>query len=293
MNIKNQAKIIVRGVLVALILLVGFVALEPAFRVARVFATSYFEHPTVNYDATGLEIKQVSEPVTQIPAQPKRTRAPEPTTFILLLSGISGIIIRFAHKSFDKFKRCLDYCLSIAGLTITSPLVAFAALMIKLESPGPIIYKQNRVGLNGKVFRIYKLRTMRADAEKGTGAVWAKANDPRITSIGRVLRKTRIDEIPQLFNVIKGEMSIVGPRPERPEIVRDLKKTILDYEKRLVVKPGITGLAQIFHKYDESIEDVKQKIKYDLLYIRKMCWLVELRILAQTFVVVFTGKGAR
>ena len=291
MNLKNQAKILYRGILVAFILLVGFVILEPAFEHSRSFAITYLEHSNANPD--GLEIKHLNEATTQNPVQPQRAHAPEPATFILFLSGISGIIIRFAHKSFDKFKRCLDYCLSIAGLTITSPLVAFAAMMIKLESPGPIIYKQNRVGLNGKVFRIYKLRTMRADAEKATGAVWAQANDPRITSIGRILRKTRIDEIPQLFNVIKGEMSIVGPRPERPEIVRDLKKTILDYEKRLVVKPGITGFAQIFHKYDESIEDVKQKIKYDLLYIKKMCWLVELRILAQTFVVVFTGKGAR
>jgi lipopolysaccharide/colanic/teichoic acid biosynthesis glycosyltransferase len=239
--------------------------LEPAFQLTRVFAITYFEHPKVNSD--GLEIKHIDESAAQTPAQPQRGRAPEPATFILLLSGLSGVILRFAHKSFDKFKRCLDYFFSIAGLTITSPLVAFAAFMIKLESPGPIIYKQNRVGLNGKVFRIYKLRTMRADAEKGTGAVWAKANDPRITSIGRILRKTRIDEIPQLFNVIKGEMSIVGPRPERPEIVRDLKVLIHDYERRLAVKPGITGLAQIFHKYDESIEDVKQKIKYDLLYI--------------------------
>ena len=131
------------------------------------------------------------------------------------------------------------------------------------------------------------------DAEKNTGAVWAQENDPRITPVGRILRKTHIDEIPQLLNVITGEMSIVGPRPERPEIVKDLKALIHDYENRLSVKPGITGLAQVKHKYDETIEDVKKKIKYDLLYIRKMCWLVEMRIIAQTFIVALTGKGAR
>ena len=134
---------------------------------------------------------------------------------------------------------------------------------------------------------------MRVDAEKFTGAVWAKENDPRVTAVGKILRKSHIDEIPQLFNVLKGEMSIVGPRPERPEMVCTLKKMILDYEKRLVVKPGITGLAQAIHKYDETVEDVKKKIKYDLLYIRKMCLWTDLRILAQTCAVVVTGKGAR
>ena len=134
---------------------------------------------------------------------------------------------------------------------------------------------------------------MRIDAEEETGAVWAKENDPRITSVGRLLRKTHIDEFPQLLNVLKGQMSIVGPRPERPEIVYDLKTVIRDYEKRLLVKPGITGLAQVWHKYDETIEDVKKKIKYDFLYIRRMCLLVDLRIMANTVVVVLTGRGAR
>ena len=152
------------------------------------------------------------------------------------------------------------------------------------------IQKSNKDGL---VFNMYKLRTMKVDAEKDTGPVWAQENDPRITLVGRVLRKMHIDEIPQLINVIKGEMSIVGPRPERPVFVIDLARKIRDYNKRLQVKPGITGLAQVRHKYDETIEDVKKKIKLDLLYIREMCVMTDLRIIARTLLVVLIGKGAR
>ncbi len=140
---------------------------------------------------------------------------------------------------------------------------------------------------------ILKFRSMCADAEKGTGAVWAKANDARLTPIGGLLRKSHMDELPQLLNVLKGEMSIVGPRPERPEIVKDLKLVISDYDKRLAVLPGITGMAQVMNRYDETISDVRKKVKYDILYIKKMCWLVEMRIMALTCVVMITGKGAR
>jgi lipopolysaccharide/colanic/teichoic acid biosynthesis glycosyltransferase len=177
-------------------------------------------------------------------------------------------------------------------MVIASPILLFSTILIKLDSPGPVIYRQKRVGKNGKVFKIFKLRSMRQDAEKGSGAVWAKKNDPRVTVVGKILRKSRIDEIPQLINVLQGDMSIVGPRPERPEMVRDLKNMICDYEKRLIVKPGITGLAQVVHKYDESINDVKKKVKYDLLYIRKKGLWTDLGIMAQTFGVVLTGKGA-
>lgn len=277
-----------------LLLFMGIlVLLEPSLIDRLIYAVTFFKDPGLNYDQInnlGLSETVSSMPMHQIPQQ--AGSAPEPSTLILFLGGVAGFAVRFVRKSFERFKRYMDLALASFGLLITLPMLTIAAVMIKLTSKGPAIYKQSRIGKNGKVFWIYKLRTMRFDAEKGTGAVWAKRNDPRVTAIGKVLRKTRIDEIPQLFNVIKGEMSIVGPRPERPEMVMSFKTLILDYEKRLKVKPGITGMAQVWHKYDETIDDVKKKIKYDLLYIRKMCLLTDLRIMAQTFVVVLTGRGA-
>lgn len=281
---------ITKKITIVLVFVVLFFLLEPSLRVKLTFAINYFDHPDVTSEK--IETTYTPEPISPTPA-PQKSHAPEASTLFLLLGGLSGMIVRFARKRFEEFKRASDIFLSVLGLTVASPILIFAAILIKLNSKGPVLYKQDRVGQNGQIFRIYKLRTMRINAEKGTGAVWAKENDPRITTVGRVLRKMHIDEIPQLFNVIKGEMSIVGPRPERPEIVRDLKTLIRDYEKRLQIKPGITGFAQVWHKYDETIEDVKKKIKYDLLYIKKMCLLVDLRILANTFIVVLTGRGAR
>ncbi len=291
MNHKNQRKLInLERVTIVGLFLAAFFLLEPILRDRLTFAFTYLDRPQVSGDSIKTDF--YAEPST-VATTPQKSHAPEPSSLLLILSGIGGIIVRFARKRFEEFKRVMDMVLSVAGLTITFPVLIFVALLIKLESRGPVIYRQKRVGKGGKIFKIYKLRTMRLDAEKYTGAVWAKENDPRITSVGRVLRKLHLDEIPQLFNVIKDQMSIVGPRPERPEMVRDLKVVIHDYEKRLKVKPGITGLAQVHHKYDETIADVRKKIKYDLLYIKKMCWLVEMRILARTFVVALTGKGAR
>ncbi len=225
--------------------------------------------------------------------QPAKSHAPEPSTLALLFSGFLGVIVRVARKSFAAFKRGMDYVIALSVLIFAAPLMAFVALLVKVTSAGPVIYSQTRVGKGGKTFRIYKFRTMRVDAEKGTGAVWAQKNDPRLTPIGGFLRKCHLDELPQVFNVLKGDMSIVGPRPERPEIVKDLKLVISDYDKRLQIKPGITGLAQVMNRYDETISDVRKKVKYDILYIKKMCWLVEMRVLALTCVVMLTGKGAR
>ncbi len=267
-------------------------ALEPSLGEKMIFAVTFFKEPTLNYE----QINNLGLPdestVTIKPTSREAGHAPEPSTLILFLGGITGFAVRLIRKSFKKFKRYMDLGLSAFGLLVSLPILAFAAILIKLTSKGPVIYKQNRVGKDGEIFRIYKLRTMRFNAEKATGAVWAKRNDSRITAVGRILRKSRIDEIPQLFNVIKGEMSIIGPRPERPEMVLSFRELIYDYEKRLQVKPGITGFAQVWHKYDETIQDVKKKVKYDLLYIKKMCLWVDLRIMAQTFAVVLTGKGA-
>ncbi len=273
---------------VILMLLAILFVLEPNLRGKVSFAVTFFSEPQLSYEQPDQQYSAAPFKTTT----PQKTQAPEPSTFILILGGISGIIVRYVQKGFEKFKRGMDIVLSLIGILITFPILLCADILIKLNSPGPVVYSQKRVGKNGKVFTIYKLRSMRFDAEKGVGAVWAQKNDPRVTLIGKILRKSRVDEIPQLFNVLQGDMSIVGPRPERPEMVRDLKSLIRDYEKRLVVKPGITGLAQIVHKYDESIADVKKKVKYDLLYIRKKCLWTDLNILAQTVGVVITGKGA-
>ena len=295
MKSKKQAKFmkLAQKICLVLLFLAAFSLFEAILREKLTFAVTTFDNAITGREVTAPE--DPGQEIAQIKSQPKpeKSHAPEPSTLFLFLSGVTGMFVRFARRRFEEFKRMSDIALSIAGLVIISPILIFAAILIKINSKGPIIYKQSRVGKNGRIFKIYKLRTMRQDAEKGIGAVWAQENDPRVTSVGRVLRKAHIDEIPQLLNVLKGEMSIVGPRPERPELARDLKTIICDYEKRLQVKPGITGLAQVWHKYDETIEDVKKKIKYDLLYIRRMCLWVDLRVIAQTFVVVLTGRGAR
>lgn len=190
-----------------------------------------------------------------------------------------------------KVKRIMDVVISLIILVLTFPVTSVISLLIKIDSPGPILYKQLRSGLNGEEFYIYKFRSMRQDAEKLSGPVWSQKNDPRITRIGRFIRKVRIDEIPQMINVLKGEMSLVGPRPERPFFVEKLSQEIPLYKQRLRVRPGITGWAQVKHKYDESIEDVKIKLRYDLFYIENMSLRMDLKILFRTIFVVLFGKG--
>lgn len=219
--------------------------------------------------------------------------APEPGTMVLISTGFAGWFIRFARRRFHEFKRVFDIIASAIGLVIVSPLIAFAAVIIKIVSPGPVFFTQERVGWGGKPFKIYKIRTMRLDAEKNTGPVWAKEDDPRLIKFGKVIRKMHLDELPQLYNVLKGDMSIIGPRPERPVFVKELSEKIADYPKRVNIRPGITGLAQVWHKYDETIKDVRKKVKYDLLYIREMCFMVDLRIMLRTIIVSALGKGAR
>ena len=222
-----------------------------------------------------------------------RSHAPEPTTLALIGGSLLSMLVSFLRRTYFLAKRAIDIVGAAIGLTILSPLLLITSMLIKLTSKGPVLYSQIRVGKDGKHFNIYKFRTMKVDAEKTTGPVWAAKNDSRLTPIGGILRKSRIDEIPQFVNVLKGEMSLVGPRPERPMFVEQLKTQICDYEKRLDVKPGITGLAQVWHRYDETLEDVRKKIKYDVLYIRKACFWTDIRILLRTFLVVFTGSGAR
>lgn len=190
-----------------------------------------------------------------------------------------------------KVKRILDIIVSLIFILLSSPITILASIAIKLDSKGPVFYKQERSGLNGAPFKILKFRSMRQDAEKGSGPVWALKDDPRITKVGRFIRKVRIDEIPQMLNVLKGEMSLVGPRPERPFFVEKLAAEIPYYKRRLKVRPGITGWAQVKHKYDESIEDVKVKVKYDLFYIENISIRMDFKILFRTIFVVLFGKG--
>lgn len=190
-----------------------------------------------------------------------------------------------------KVKRSLDILFSFFVLLVTFPITSIISILIKLESEGPIIFKQRRTGQNGKEFNVYKFRSMVNDAEKKSGPVWSTKNDPRITKIGKFIRKVRIDEIPQMFNVLKGEMSLVGPRPERPYFVEKLSKDIPLYKRRLKVRPGVTGWAQVKHKYDETLEDVNTKLRYDLFYIENMSLRMDFKILFRTVFVVLFGKG--
>lgn len=190
-------------------------------------------------------------------------------------------------------KRAIDLASGIAGLTISSPLMLLAAIAIRLDSKGPIIFRQTRVGLRGKCFELLKFRSMRVDAEDGTGAQWATANDPRVTRVGRFLRKYRLDELPQFINVIRGEMSLVGPRPERPEFVDKLRQQISYYDERHSVRPGVTGWAQVQYEYGSSLEDAFRKLEYDLFYLKNMSVFFDCAIILMTARIVLTGSGAR
>lgn len=189
-------------------------------------------------------------------------------------------------------KRTLDIACCTLALIFFAPVILIVALLIKGDSKGPMLYEQIRVGKKGRLFKIYKFRTMIVDAEEKCGPVWAKTDDPRVTRIGKFLRKSHLDELPQLVNVLLGDMSIVGPRPERPYFVNELRKLIPHYDRRFYAKPGITGLAQIKRHYDETIADVKKKLRYDSLYIQKMCPLLDLKVMMMTVgsVIFQTGR---
>jgi lipopolysaccharide/colanic/teichoic acid biosynthesis glycosyltransferase len=204
--------------------------------------------------------------------------------------------------------RILNFLVALFALITLLPVLLVIALLVRLTSPGPVFYTQTRVGLDrrevdgsknhrrqldmgGQPFTIYKFRTMRVDAEQGCGAVWAQKQDPRVTTAGRFLRQYRLDELPQLLNVLKGEMNIVGPRPERPTIFAELREHIAEYPLRQRARPGITGLAQINHHYDRSLEDVRTKVHYDLEYIRRQSVAEDLRIMLKTLPVILLRRG--
>ena len=199
----------------------------------------------------------------------------------------------FKKSKMQQFvKRAIDVSVAVVGLILTAPVLALVAAAIKCTSRGPVFYRQERVGQRGRVFTVTKFRSMRDDAEKNTGAVWAKKDDDRVTPVGRILRRTRLDELPQLWNVLRGDMSFVGPRPERPEFVSSLTRQIPFYGQRHSVRPGLTGWAQVRYTYGASIEDAMEKLQYDLFYIKNMSVALDLFIIAKTVKTVLMQRGA-
>ncbi len=209
------------------------------------------------------------------------------------ISGMPLIEVNFQESKWSSsgMKRSLDFIFSLATLIICFPIFIFIGIIIKLNSKGPIIYSQERLGYLGVPYKIYKFRSMVVDAEDESGPVWALDDDPRITSVGKILRKYRIDELPQFINVFLGQMSLIGPRPERPYFIEKLKERFPLYERRFRVRPGITGWSQIKHPSDLEEEDVKQKLRYDFYYIENLSFNLDLKILISTIVVVLSGKG--
>jgi lipopolysaccharide/colanic/teichoic acid biosynthesis glycosyltransferase len=209
----------------------------------------------------------------------------------------------------EQFNRALNVVIATVALIILAPVMLLVAIAVRLTSTGPILYTQTRIGLDrrksrvdalydrrmqdlgGRVFTIYKFRTMYVDAEAVTGAVWATPRDPRLTPLGGIMRKLRLDELPQLYNVIRGDMNIVGPRPERPSIFARLRENITEYPLRQRIRPGITGWAQVNHSYDASLEDVRIKVRFDLEYLQRQCLAEDLKIMLKTVPVVLFRRG--
>jgi lipopolysaccharide/colanic/teichoic acid biosynthesis glycosyltransferase len=215
-------------------------------------------------------------------AGPGACGMPEPITAVGMSVGFTAVLGQLARRYFSVAKEVLDILIGTLLLAFLMPLLLFCAVLIKITSRGPVLFSQTRVGRNGKLFRMYKLRTMRSDAEAASGAIWAGRDDPRIIPACRWMRKSHVDELPQLVNVILGQMSLIGPRPERPEILEELEKHYPNVRDRLKVRPGITGLAQIRNGYDTSVDAFREKLKNDLEYIERQNWRLELSILLNT-----------
>jgi len=216
---------------------------------------------------------------------------PEPTTVIAVGTGVMGLGAHLAKRYFDAAKEVIDIVLGAMAFVLTLPLLVFCMVLVKFSSRGPIFYTQVRVGKDGREFTMYKFRTMRSDAEALSGAKWAEQDDPRIVKSCRWMRISHVDELPQILNVIRGEMSLVGPRPERLEILEKLEKTYPNVRKRLAVRPGITGLAQVRNGYDATVEGFGAKLESDLEYIENRGWRNELRILLATFGKVYDKQA--
>jgi lipopolysaccharide/colanic/teichoic acid biosynthesis glycosyltransferase len=215
---------------------------------------------------------------------------PEPMT-IIAVSGGMGMLAYYARRYYLVAKEVLDIVLGTVGLIAALPIMAICAAIIKLSSRGPVVFSQTRAGKDGKPFRMLKFRTMRDGAEEDTGAVWASDDDPRVIPACRWMRISHMDELPQLLHVVAGTMSLIGPRPERPEILADLESKYPNVRYRLTVKPGITGLAQVRNGYDTSVDAFGRKLEADTEYIDHMCWSQDLKILAWTITKLFDRKA--
>jgi exopolysaccharide biosynthesis polyprenyl glycosylphosphotransferase len=253
----------------------------------------------------GVADRRQSLPIQQLLELRQAGRAVDEaaTMYEIAFSRVSSSELRLSEFVFsDRFgpsrgsaivREFYSLAVALTAVVLLAPLMLVVAVLIKLTSQGPVLYRQMRVGLNGKPFVLYKFRSMRQDAEAETGAVWAAKDDPRVTPLGRWLRRLRIDEVPQLFNVLRGEMAIVGPRPERPEFVKTLIEKLPFYQQRHSVRPGITGWAQINHKYTDTLEDTLIKLEYDLYYIKNMSLALDGYIIFQTAKVMLLSRGAQ
>ena len=240
-------------------------------------------HALMHCRLTGIEVREREEIFEEITGR-------------IAVSGMRPSYLIFnegfrRHSWADLAKRFFDIVLSLVILFLFWPVMLLTALVVKLDSPGPALFRQERVGLKGQPFVVNKFRSMRTDAEAATGPVWSSEDDPRITKVGRFIRKTRLDELPQLFNVLGGSMSLVGPRPEREHFVKDLAERIPYFHQRHIVKPGLTGWAQIKYSYGSTDEDALAKLQYDLFYIKNHSVLFDLSILFSTIKTVVLRKG--
>ena len=215
-----------------------------------------------------------------------------PHSNLLAVGGVPLIEVSTRHlfTPYIVFKRAIDIAVASMGILLAAPIILATAIAMKITSPGPLLYSQERMGLHGRRFQLYKFRSMVVDAEANTGPVWARSNDSRVTPLGKILRKHRIDEIPQLFNVLKGDMSLIGPRPERPHFHAEFCKTWPLFERRLAVRPGVTSLSHVLGSYESDPQD---RLRYDLIYINNLSLLMDARILVATVRVVLGAKGAQ
>jgi len=260
--------------------------------------------PPIDRVIVAMENRRGSMPVRELLDLRLRGVVIEDASFLLErllgklpLDGLNPSALIFTHgfnvkTSQQILRRIVSILVSFVGLLLCLPMIPFIILAVRLSSPGPIFFKQTRVGLRGRPFSVIKFRTMRQDAEKN-GAVWATKNDARVTPLGRFMRKTRLDEIPQLWNVLRGEMGFVGPRPERPEFVQWLNTEIPFYELRHIIRPGITGWAQVRYRYGATLEETRQKLEYDLYYVKHLSIGLDLLIMFETVKTIILRRGAQ